>query len=291
MSQFTSPAAVRLARPAVALLALALLALAPAPVGAQQAAAPPVAEYQATVAASLEAEVSPWLDGLLTKMDLTPGQFVNKGDLLFEFDARDKQLSVALAKARLKQAEAQLHLAEAALKIAQSLRTNNVATELQFLEADARKDVAAAELEEARASLQLADLTLEQTRLYAPISGIVSRPLVSIGTYITKQSREQSRLATIVQLDPVHVIGRAPAAAYLHPGAPAKTMAQAAEQREFSLVLPTGETYPHRGRFISGGYAFDPATQTVEVTAEFPNPDLLLRPGLDVTLRAAVANQ
>ncbi len=35
-------------------------------------------------------------------------------------------------------------------------------------------------------------------------------------------------------------------------------------------------------------YEFNPATQTVEVIVEFPNPDLLLRPGLNVTLQSAV---
>jgi RND family efflux transporter MFP subunit len=223
-------------------------------------------------------------------MTLTPGQFVHKGDLLFEFDARDQELALALAQARLKPAEAQLRLAEATLKIAQSLRSN-AASELQFLEADARRDVAIAQLEEARTNVQVAELALSQMKLYAPISGIIGHPLINIGTFITKESREQSRLATIAQLDPIHVVGRVSASAYFQPGATSGNPQQAAQQREFSLTLPTGETYPHRGRFVSGVYAFDPASQTVEVTVEFPNPDLLLRPGLEVKLRSSAVNQ
>jgi hypothetical protein len=45
---------------------------------------------------------------------------------------------------------------------------------------------------------------------------------------------------------------------------------QAAAQREFGLILPTGDKYPHKGRFIAGSYEFDPATQTVELIVEFP---------------------
>jgi hypothetical protein len=37
-----------------------------------------------------------------------------------------------------------------------------------------------------------------------------------------------------------------------------------------------------------GGYEFDPATQAMEVTVDFPHPGLLLRPGLAVTLQASV---
>jgi multidrug efflux pump subunit AcrA (membrane-fusion protein) len=47
-------------------------------------------------------------------------------------------------------------------------------------------------------------------KLYAPISGVISRALVREGAYITKQARDQNRLATIVQLDPIQVVGRVP---------------------------------------------------------------------------------
>jgi hypothetical protein len=63
---------------------------------------------------------------------------------------------------------------------------------------------------------------------------------------------------------------------------------QTAEQREFGLVLPTGDKYPHNGRLVAGAYDFNPATQTTEVTVEFPNPNLLLRPGLNVTLQSSI---
>jgi multidrug resistance efflux pump len=46
-------------------------------------------------------------------------------------------------------------------------------------------------------NVQLAELALSQMKLCAPISGIVSRPLVKEGAYITKEARDQSRLATV----------------------------------------------------------------------------------------------
>ena len=104
--------------------------------------------------------------------------------------------------------------------------------------------------------------------------------------------RDQSRLATIVQLDPIRVVGHAPAMAYFQRSGQGsevlKSLEQTAEQRAFDLILPTGDTYPHRGRLVAAGYEFDPATQTVEITVEFPNPDYLLRPGLEVTLRSSI---
>ena len=87
-----------------------------------------VVEYRGTATAAREAEVSPRIDGLLLKINFTAGKLVNKGDLLFEFGASDKELSLAAAKASLQQAEAQLRLAEVNLKNAETLRGRNVAS-------------------------------------------------------------------------------------------------------------------------------------------------------------------
>jgi RND family efflux transporter MFP subunit len=260
-------------------------------VSAQQPPAPEVLEYKGTAAAAREAEVAPRLDGLLLKINFTAGQLVKEGDLLFEFGTTDKELSVALAQALLKQAEAQLRLAEVNLRNKQTLRTRNVASEMQYLEAEAERDMAAGKADEARANAQLAEIALQQMKLYAPISGIISRPWVNEGTYITKEARDQSRLATIVQLDPIHVVGRAPALMYFQRGQILKSLEEAAEQREFGLVLPTGDRYPYKGRLVAGAYEFDPATQTTEVTVEFPNPNYLLRPGLNVTLQSSMPDE
>ena len=232
--------------------------------------------------------MAPRLDGLLSKINFTAGQLVKQGDLLFEFASKSNELSLALAQANLKQAEAQLALAEVNLKNKQTLRAKNVGSEMELLEMQAQRDIAAAKVDEARANVAISETALQQMKLYAPISGIISRPLIKEGAYITKEARDQSRLATIVQLDPIDVIGQAPAAMYFQRGTTLKSLEQAAEQREFELVLPTGDKYPHKGRLVAGAYEFNPATQTTEITVEFPNPDYLLRPGLNVSLQSFV---
>jgi len=276
----------------LALLATTTLAIAPSGAtlgqtqGGQQSSE--VLEYKGSVAAAREAEVAPRLDGLLSKINFSAGQVVKKGDLLFEFASRSNELSLALAQAVLKQAEAQLGLVEVKLKNKQTLRTKNVGSEMELLETQAQRDIAAAKVEEARANAAIAEIALQQVKLYSPITGIISRPFIKEGAYVTKEARDQSRLATIVQLDPINVTGQAPASMYFQRGGGLKTLEQTAEQREFELVLPTGDKYPHKGRLVAGAYEFNPATQTTEITVEFPNPDHLLRPGLNVTLQSLV---
>jgi multidrug efflux pump subunit AcrA (membrane-fusion protein) len=95
-------------------------------------------------------------------------------------------------------------------------------------------------------------------------------------------------MAVITQLDPIHVIGQAPYGTYVKRREILKTDEGTVAGLEFTLVLPNGETYPHKGRIVSGGSEFDPATQTIAVAVEFANPSYLLRPGLNVTLQSAL---
>src|SRR5262249_29706488 len=192
----------------------ALHTAAMAQVPGQQQAALDIVEYEGIVAPAREVEVAPRLDGLLSKINFTAGQLVKKGDLLFEFASKSNELARARAQANLKQAEAQLGLAEVNLKNKQALRARNVGSEMELLETQAQREIASTKVEQARANAGGAEIAPQQMKLYAPISGIVSRPFIKEGAYITKEARDQSRLATVVQLDPIYVIGQAPAAIY-----------------------------------------------------------------------------
>jgi RND family efflux transporter MFP subunit len=260
------------------------------PATAQQRA-PETVEYKGRVTAALEGEVAFGGDGLLTKINFTAGQPVKKGDLLFEFASRGREVGLALAQANLKQAEAELRLADVKVGNARTLRSRNVGSELQLQEAEAQKQVATAKAEQASANVQLAEMTLSQARLYAPLSGVISRSQVREGAFISTQAQDRNRLATIVQLDPIHVVGKAPVGTLFERGATLKSLEQVAERREFGLILPTGDSYAHKGRVVGVAYYIDPATQTSDVTIEFPNPDYLLRPGLEVTLQSSVRAQ
>jgi hypothetical protein len=55
---------------------------------------------------------------------------------------------------------------------------------------------------------------------------------------------------------------------------------------EVFVTLPTGQKLAQAGKVAGGAYEFDPQTQAMEVLVVIPNPNLLLRPGLAVTLDA-----
>jgi len=247
-----------------------------------------VREFPGIVVPARTAEVSPRYNALLSKIDFLPGQFVEEGSLLFEFRTYDQELAVQIDQSKLQRAEADLRMAELTLTNKRDLRRKKVISETETLQAEASRDIAAANVVEARLAVKLSESVLKNMKLYAPISGIISRSFVAEGAFITKEAREQSSMALITQLNPIRVIYHIPFEVYAQTVEVLKTSDQANQQREISLILPNGEKFPHLGRLVTGSNEFNRETQMIDILAEFPNPSNLLRPGLNVTVQTRI---
>ena len=128
-------------------------------------------EFHGTIVPSRSAEVSPRYNGLLFKIHFIPGQFVEEGNLLFEFRTNDQELAVEIDQSKLQRAEADLRMAELTLKNKQHLHAKKIMSEPETLQAEASRDIAAANVAEAPLTVQLSQSMLKNMKLYAPISG------------------------------------------------------------------------------------------------------------------------
>lgn len=243
-------------------------------------------EYKGVVEPVRAADISPRFDGLLTKIHFQAGDIVKKGDLLFEFLTLEQELLRKIDQANLSRAEAQLKLAEARLKRSRTLQEKNVTSEADLEAAAAERDIARANVSAARTTVEMKDIIIGEFSLYAPFDGIISEPYVNEGVYITKQSRADSSLATVTLLDPIRVSGKVPFQVFADRRKLLPTDAEAKTGTLLSLIMPDGEAYPHWGEYASGGQQVDEATQKIVANSVFPNPDLLLRPGLRVTVHS-----
>jgi RND family efflux transporter MFP subunit len=250
-----------------------------------------VIEFQGTVVSARIAEIAPSFDGSLYKIHFLPGQLVEKGALLFEFRPTEKELLIEKERARLQRAAAELRLADVTFKNKQMLHKRSVVSDQQLLEAEVARDIAAANAADASTSLRMAELILKEMKLFAPITGIISRSFVKEGAYITKVAREESSMAQITQQDPIQVLGEAPFDVYFRLREIRKTDEKVIERLQFSLILPNGNRFTHVGRIVAGGYEFNRETQKIEMLVEFPNPNYLLRPGLIVTLKSLIKSE
>jgi RND family efflux transporter MFP subunit len=243
--------------------------------------------FKGIVAPARSYDIAPPFDAQVVKIHFIPGQFVEKGALLFTLDTTKEELELDRDRARLLRAEAKLRVAEVILKSNTELRKKNVISERQFVELEASRDVAAADLAEAQVQVHGDEVKIRELKRYAPFAGIMSRSTVAEGAHLIRQARENTGMATITELDPIQVKANVPYEVYAdHLKLLSKSLdrKEALDRIEVFVTLANGEKLPQVGRISGGGYEFDPKTQEMEVMVEFPNPGLLLRPGLAVTL-------
>jgi membrane fusion protein, multidrug efflux system len=135
---------------------------------------------------------------------------------------------------------------------------------------------AEAAIEAANATIAQAELNISYCTIRSPIAGLIGKREVAPGNLVGRL--QATLLATVSRLDPLRVYLSVSEADYLRFQASRKK-GQARTDTPIELVLADGTMFPHKGRFIIADRAIDLATGTLSLIAEFPNPDMLVRPG------------
>ena len=211
------------------------------------------------------------------------------GDLLFELAPDESyEASVLAAQAQLGRAEAELQQKQFVLDQQGRLRSKGVASELRYQEASNDAAIARAEVAAAQAALRIAELELSRTKLVAPIGGRMGEPLVALGSFVEAESGKP--LAKIVQLDPIEVLYEVPYEQRLQTLSQTggKSVEALLDRVTVRLGLPGGAPYPQSARPTFSSAEIDPVTGMLEVAATFPNPELVLLPGLSVRVTSQV---
>ncbi|MBV8316580.1 MAG: efflux RND transporter periplasmic adaptor subunit [Planctomycetaceae bacterium] len=286
-------------------LCLVLAGCARVPSGVPEAALAPVtvsrpveryvtdyADFTARTAAVDSVEVRAHVWGYLEKVNFTEGVLVKKGDVLFELDPRPYQVLLDQAKAKVAQDQAQLAYHEADYQRYQELiRIGGVSkSDLDRIKAARGVDIANIAADEAAVASR--QLDLDYTKVIAPVSGRVSRYVVTVGNLI--QSGDQNGgtlLTTIVSVDPMY--------AYFDVDEhTALRVRQLVRERKsdsprdvgypVSLGLANEEGHPHRGTINFVDNQVNPRTGTIRVRGVFPNKEQGLLPGLFGRVRAPI---
>jgi RND family efflux transporter MFP subunit len=149
--------------------------------------------------------------------------------------------------------------------------------------------LAEAAVESAKAAVIQADLNLKYTTIVAPISGIISKLAVDTGNLVGKG--EPTLLATVSAMNPIFADFAITEADYLRfvkrvPGLGRGEVVPSDQLPTLELLLADGSVFPHKGRPIFVDRAIDVKTGTIQVRAQFPNPQRVLRPGQFGRVRA-----
>ena len=234
-------------------------------------------EWVSQLNGPVNADITPKVQGYLLQQNYVNGYFVKKNQLLFELDPRQYQ-------AALEQAQAQVEVALAGLSEAD----NNVArdTPLAAQNAIPQKqldtDISAqaarkAQVEAAKANLDNAKLNLAWTKVYSPIDGIAGDAKSQIGDLVGATTK----MATISQVNPIWAQFNISESTYLGSASKITEFIRSGKRGNVAVryIQADGEDYPHGGQIIQVNRQVATGTGTIQLTAEFPNPDAILRPG------------
>ena len=165
---------------------------------------PILLEYTGRAVGSRDVEVRARVSGILLERRYEEGSAVRKGDVLFLIDPEQYRAAAAQARAELGVADARLNEARRQRDRIVPLFEKNAASQRQRDEAVSAYEVAAANVEAAKARLRAAQLDLGYTSVRAPISGLTSEEARSEGSLVT-EGEDSSLLTRIVQTDPIDV--------------------------------------------------------------------------------------
>lgn len=173
--------------------------------GVTRAPAGPVAEIRAEgwVVAYPGADVTVGTDvaGTVVRMLVEEKDHVRKGQLIAELRSDDTRAARDEARATVEQAEADIRLFDTEVTRAQLLYDEKVGTKQALDRAIRDRDAAQARRETAAATVRRLDATLDKTRIYAPISGVVLSRLVQPGETV----KENSPLVKLADLNRTRV--------------------------------------------------------------------------------------
>lgn len=249
--------------------------------------------------------VSAETSGRIISEPLRAGAQVTEGQLLCEIDAGTRQSALAEAEARLLEAQARLPEAEAQLPVARARQLEaeaaltaaridgNAATRLSesgfasetraanavagVSSAEAAVSSAAAGVESAQAAIQSAqsgiraaeaaviraEEELARLTIHAPFSGLLESDTAELGSLM----QPGAPCATIIQLDPIKLVGFVPEA-----HVDRVTLGATAGAR-----LASGRDVMGEVSFVSR--SADPQTRTFRVEIMVPNPNQMIRDG------------
>ncbi len=248
----------------------------------------PSSEFTGVIAAAKTVELRPRVGGSIETVSVPEGALVERGQLLFQIDARPFEVALQNAEAQLRRARVLLDQASVDLDRSQRLAPKGAISEKAFDDDVARKREREAQVEEAKAVVAAARLDLSYTRVTAPISGRVDRVLVNEGNLVTGAAGAATLLTTIVSVDPVHVYFDLDEATYLRFRGEGRSDAVGASS-PVAVGLTAESGFPHMGRLDFLGNRVDPTTGTIRARAVLADPEAQLTPGLFARVRLATA--
>jgi membrane fusion protein (multidrug efflux system) len=241
-------------------------------------------EFVAQAQASKRVEVRSQITGVIVDRPYVEGTDVPAGTVLFRLDPTTYQAAYRSALAQLEDAQARLANAERNLGRLRPLLADRAVAQKDVDDAQTEAEEARAAVDQAAAAVDSAKKDYDDTTVRAEIAGRAGRAQLVIGARVTGPA---DLLTTVEQNDPIYV--------YFSPS-DQDVLRWRRDRAAGRLIVPPGlmdvearladgSVLPHTGELDFVDQAFQPVTGTLQLRAEFPNPEHAVLPGQFVRVR------
>jgi RND family efflux transporter MFP subunit len=217
------------------------------------------------------------MTGRIDQLQAEIGDWVQKGTLIAKVDEDEVRQQVnraaaalEVAKASLSQKQTDLEILKKELDRTVELHENQLiprrdidTAEARYRGAIAQEKLAEAQIDQAQAELRELRVRLDNTRILAPISGLVGKRHLDNGALVNPSMP----VVSLVDLSTM----------VMEINAPEKDLVKIRTGLEAGIVLDAYPEQKFKGRVIRLSPILDPATRTGSVEIEVPNPKMMLK--------------
>ncbi len=239
------------------------------------------AEATGRVEAKYSIDVIARVPGFLQKKYFKEGDFVKKGQTLFQIDPREYQIEVNNSAANVNQYSALLKNAQQELNRANALIKEDLISRSDVDQSLATRNQNKALLDAAKQQLELARVNLGYTSIKSPIDGRIGKVNITEGNYVTATS---GPLVNVSSTDPVYVTFSLKSSDFV------KLLKASNKYKdvEVKVQFSDGSWYEKIGKINFVDNKIDENSGSITLRATFENPKGWLVPGdyMKVELKA-----
>jgi len=241
-------------------------------------------KFSARMKGQNDVTVTPQVSGQLTKICVTEGQQVKKGQVLFVIDQRNAQLELEAAQANLQAALAQENSAKLEYESNKNLFEKSIVSRYMLDNSQNTYRQAQASVAQARAAVSRARVNLGFCTITASVSGVIGEIPVRTGDQVSP-GMQLTMLSGNTTMDAEISITEAVIESAVKEGMNAAQIENyIAQLPPVTFVMKNGTEYPHKGRFASLTGIVNAATGSLTAKVSFPNPDGHLYSGIQGTV-------
>lgn len=238
-------------------------------------------QYPATVTAINQVELRAQVTGYITGIYFKDGQYVHNGQKLYDIDKQQYVANYNQAVANLNVSKANLTKAQQDADRYSDLFKKDAIAKQVYDHAVSDLQSSKMQVEASQSNVANVETSVKYSTIYASFSGTIGISQVKMGSLVTAN---QTLLNTISSDNPMAVDIEVDQS-YIPRFIKLKQLTAANKDSVFMLQLPDNSIYDQTGSVSFIDRAVNPQTGTIKIRLIFPNPNNILKDGMNTNVR------